>query len=71
LAPHFAADFKAKYSDAPWPAMKRMRNIFIHPYAATDIDLVWEALINNVPVLKEGCEKTAGRLRNQEEATRK
>lgn len=46
-------DFMNQYSDIPWRQIKGMRNIYAHDYDMIDNDTVWEAITEEVPVLKE------------------
>jgi uncharacterized protein with HEPN domain len=71
LITHFSDDFKAKYSEVPWKKMKEMRNVFAHRYATLNVKTLWQTIIENIPVLKEYCEKILFQLRSQEEANQK
>jgi uncharacterized protein with HEPN domain len=45
-------DFRQKYSHLEWRAMAGMRDRLIHRYFGVDYDLVWDVVINKVPVLQ-------------------
>lgn len=45
-------DFVKKYSDIPWRQIKGMRNIYAHDYDIIDRDTVWEAMIEEIPELR-------------------
>jgi len=46
-------DFKNQYSEIPWRRMAGMRDVLIHEYDQVDLDLVWEVIIKDLPILKE------------------
>ena len=39
--------------ELPWPKIIGMRNILVHGYFEIDTDIVWQAVTNDVPVLKQ------------------
>ena len=38
-----------------WRAVKNMRNLFAHNYNSVDVDVVWESVLHDIPVLEEFC----------------
>ena len=46
-------DFKLEHNDIPWKETIGMRNILVHRYFDLDTDLVWKAVISDIPELKE------------------
>jgi uncharacterized protein with HEPN domain len=46
-----STDIRQKYSHIDWRAMAGMRDRLIHKYFGIDYDLVWDVVINKVPVL--------------------
>lgn len=44
---------KNQYSGIPWRDMPEMRDVLIHEYDEIDLDLVWEVIINDLPILKK------------------
>ncbi len=44
---------RASRSRIPWAEMMGMLDIFIHRYAAVDLEIVWEVVENRVPPLAE------------------
>lgn len=46
-------DFRRKHDDIPWKETIGMRNILVHRYFDLDKDLVWKAVIRDLPDLKE------------------
>ena len=40
-----------------WPAVKGMRNIIVHHYGEVRLGVVWNVAVNDIPILKEFCER--------------
>lgn len=51
------AAIKAKYTKIEWKKMAGMRDILIHDYLGVDLERVWRALCNRLPVLKQEINK--------------
>ena len=49
-------DFREKYNRVDWKAIAGMRDKLIHDYAGVDYDLVWDVVVNEIPLLKEEIE---------------
>ena len=49
-------DFRGKYNHVDWKAIAGMRDKLIHDYAGVDYDLVWDVVVNEIPLLKEEIE---------------
>jgi uncharacterized protein with HEPN domain len=49
-------DFREKYNYVDWKAIAGMRDKLIHDYAGVDYDLVWDVVVNEIPLLKEEIE---------------
>lgn len=47
------ANFKDKYPEIPWRQMAGMRDVLIHDYDEVDLDLVWEVVVKDLPLLKD------------------
>jgi uncharacterized protein with HEPN domain len=45
-------DFRLKYPQVEWRAISGMRDRLIHGYFGVDYDIVWDAVINKVPMLR-------------------
>lgn len=50
-------EFKEEHSEMPWKDIKQMRNVVAHRYGAFDFDILWETVTDDIPTLKEFCEK--------------
>jgi len=48
--------------DIPWDKMIGMRNILVHGYFAIDLDVVWDAVQRDVPLLKPAVEALLKKL---------
>ncbi len=42
-----------KYPEIPWHAIVSMRNRLIHAYGDIDLDIVWQVVQENLPILIE------------------
>ena len=45
-------DFKELHSEVPWRKINGMRNILVHLYFGTDLDMVWSVVEDDLPGLK-------------------
>lgn len=46
-----SGEFKDAHPEVPWSVMKQMRNILVHEYMQTDMDIVWSTAIQDLPGL--------------------
>ena len=44
-------DFKEQYAAVPWQDIKDFRNLLIHEYFGVDLELVWQVIFDELPVL--------------------
>jgi uncharacterized protein with HEPN domain len=51
--------------DIPWHKIIGMRNILVHGYFAIDLDVVWDAVQQDVPLLKPAVEAMLEKLEEQ------
>jgi len=47
------AEFRAQHPDIPWRSMAGLRDVLIHQYDRVRLDLVWTAVKDSLPLLKE------------------
>lgn len=45
-------EFKNSHPEVPWQQISRMRNVLIHIYFGVDTDIIWEVVLQDLPVLK-------------------
>ena len=55
--------FKETYSGVPWRNIKDMRNIMAHRYGDINTTTVWEAVSDDLPVLREYCNSILQKFR--------
>lgn len=48
---------QATSSRIPWSSIKSMRNIVAHGYGGIRLDIIWQTVLNDIPVLKQFCEE--------------
>jgi uncharacterized protein with HEPN domain len=48
-----SVELRQKYSHIDWRAMAGMRDRLIHRYFGIDYDIVWDVVINKVPLLQQ------------------
>lgn len=41
----------SKYTSIPWRDIKDMRNKLVHEYGRVDLELVWEVVLTEIPIL--------------------
>jgi len=52
-ANYITPETKAKFSDLEWRKIIGMRHILVHEYFGMDFELIWQVIINDLPLLKE------------------
>lgn len=56
-ARRISAETKRKYPQLPWKSMIGMRNLVIHEYDSVDLDVVWDVVQKDLPILISELEK--------------
>ena len=51
LAAKLDDDVRINNPDIPWNVLKSIRNRIVHDYDGVQYRIIWDALINNIPVL--------------------
>lgn len=54
---HLPDEIKIANPDIPWKKIGGMRDVLIHEYFGVDLNLTWEAVQKNLPMLKLSVEK--------------
>ena len=49
---HIPDDIKAGFPDVEWRLIKDFRNFIVHEYFGIDSEVVWDAVTNELPILK-------------------
>ena len=49
---NLSADFRRLHSAVPWGQIVGMRNRIVHDYLNVDIEIVWDIVTHDLPVLK-------------------
>jgi uncharacterized protein with HEPN domain len=52
-----SASTKQSLTTIPWAAISGMRNRLVHEYDEIDLDVVWDTIVNSMPVLIVELEK--------------
>lgn len=61
LSTHLSDAFKTKFSVIPWQRIKALRNIVAHAYGTMNVEMLWEIIATDIPLLKEKCEEILGK----------
>lgn len=57
LVRNLTDEFKDTHKEIPWKQIRAMRNIVAHHYGEVDAETVWDTIKEDIPSLKEFCEK--------------
>jgi uncharacterized protein with HEPN domain len=64
-AKHVPDEFRAEHPELEWRAMAGMRDRLIHGYFGVDYELVWDVVINKIPVVRDQLAKLLFDLENE------
>ena len=53
LVSRISDEFRDEYTNIPWNAIKKMRNLHAHDYDNIDLNIVWNTLTDDIPILKQ------------------
>ena len=57
LANRLSDETKDEHKSIPWSAIRGMRNLHAHDYENVDLEIVWNTLLEDIPLLKKDLEK--------------
>lgn len=60
LVNRLSDEAKESSQNIPWRAIKGMRNLHALDYENVDMEIVWNTLIEDIPMLKQSLEKLLG-----------
>ena len=63
---HISEEIKNKNPDIPWSEITGMRNILVHGYFDVDLDILWNAVTGNIPLLKKKIRKILDKLEDKQ-----
>lgn len=66
LSGQLTDSFKEAYSGVPWRNIKGMRNIMAHKYGEISSTTVWEAITDDMPILRDYCNSILEKYRVRE-----
>ncbi len=52
-----ATELKQSFPDVPWQDVKDFRNLLIHEYFGVDLEIVWNTIQGELPLLMEAARK--------------
>ncbi len=52
-ANHIPPEIQSRFPDIPWSQLRGIRNILVHEYFGVDIEVIWETIQNDLPVLQK------------------
>ncbi len=50
-------DSKKQMLEIPWEAIKNFRNLLVHEYLEVDMEIVWNLIHKDLPILKEAVKR--------------
>ena len=58
-------NFKERYTQVPWPAIRKTRNIIAHDYISVNFETIWQTATESIPELLAMLEKVEISERNE------
>lgn len=50
-------EFRKKHSEIPWKKMAGLRDVIIHEYFGIEYNIIWDTVVNLLPILKKQIEQ--------------
>lgn len=57
----------AGFADVDWSGFVRLRDVLIHQYFGIDLDIVWDAVVNELPLLEAAVREMSRRFPSRSE----
>ena len=54
---------KGEYPEIPWQDIKDFRNLLAHEYFGVDLEIVWNTIHNDLPILLDAVQKIVERIK--------
>ena len=51
-AKQISKETKIEFADIEWKDISGLRNVLVHEYFQIDLELIWETILNDIPILK-------------------
>jgi uncharacterized protein with HEPN domain len=61
-----SAGLKAQYPNVDWKEMRGMRNFVTHQYFGVSLTIIWDIVVNDIPMLKKQIDDIIADLENKE-----
>ena len=55
LSNRLSETFKETHREIPWASIRGLRNMVAHEYGSVDPQIIWETVIEDIPVLEQFC----------------
>ena len=53
-------EFQEEHPELPWMQMRAIRNKIVHDYREVNLEIIWDTVKNDLPILKALARKTLG-----------
>jgi uncharacterized protein with HEPN domain len=53
-------EFQEEHPELPWMQMRAIRNKIVHDYREVNLEIIWDTVKNDLPILKALIRKTLG-----------
>jgi uncharacterized protein with HEPN domain len=56
-------ELKGEYPEIPWQDIKDFRNLLAHEYFGVDLEIVWNTICDDLPMLMDAVQRIASRIK--------